>query len=976
MSPGSVTEHQYWDQRALGETGNELNEDGKPRSKSKWFSKKKKINESVENFDEVAKLMEEAFFGSGTSVPRKASKIKNKEKDKDKDKDKERENERERDNRKANQDACSSVSSDSHIHIPPNSLPMILPPKESLPELDTNSYESSQQLFVQVPVPEPQVVASSTSTSQTPTTMVPLTLQTPKAHLPVAFAPRTAYTSPPKKQALLQQPEGEPLPSIASESYPLPNQQQDISELQLDTKPSVSPEESKKFKNLPFNMFKIKKSSGKQSQEQENMTLSPTIKTQLSEVEGSTAPQSGYVGLGLFQSAVDLVVITSPSKAKKKRESDEYVPYEYQEELEGPLMERVAVPESREIVGFVMPVKELADYDLQRNEAALDNWDSWVNQLESFERVLSDKSAEKKVGKRFKKFKKSKDKGKGSSPPLPLPRISPEDDRSSIFSDGTDLPRPSMSMTYDMNEDLNHNINNTNDMVDRPSFQSTHSTILGQDMIIHQLSAQQAKKRWWDPKRKEMTSFFATSDTVSISQQVQERYLATLLKSNRDEHEQQDQQQDLYQPDGGEEEEHDYEREEALNALLENSRTIMSLPIPGLDSRTSSYSSTRELPMSNKPAGSKPMVDHSKEPRLNSKSSTISTSTSTSTSTSNSKPKLMSISTPLAQLLELSNAEELWQYVQQAKTYAASRMNKGDKRSAAIALKRAQALEARWQQVLLEMASSNGDEEELLLDDDDEEEEEDHPEDREGEGEGEDDGHMDEDEIWATTSAPSFGLIDMKSSADKHKYVQPVSSAAGSISEYEQREDDHRGYGNNADSTNNNNDEDDEELTRRHLHIRKVTSRSDSAPDMYSKYKVNRHTATTLSSMASLAKSTEESVGGDRDYRGNDDGDDDDAPREPEGLLGPDATLDELLETTNKEHLEIYIKRLKTDTVAKARNGSKYAALQSMKNVKLLQQRLVELEEEDDDDEENDSDDEENDDDHHGERKGVVETHA
>jgi hypothetical protein len=38
----------------------------------------------------------------------------------------------------------------------------------------------------------------------------------------------------------------------------------------------------------------------------------------------------------------------------KKRDSGEYVPYEYQEEVEGPLMERVEVKESREIIGFVM----------------------------------------------------------------------------------------------------------------------------------------------------------------------------------------------------------------------------------------------------------------------------------------------------------------------------------------------------------------------------------------------------------------------------------------------------------------------------------------------------------------------------------------------------------------------------------------------------------------------------------------------
>lgn len=465
---------------------------------------------------------------------------------------------------------------------------------------------------------------------------------------------------------------------------------------------------------------------------------------------------------------------------------------------------------------------------------------------------------------------------KGSSPPLPpLPLIAlqDQDDRSSILSDSSAGRRPSTASTsLDMNEDLSHQYHQFDE---RPSFQSTRSTVLGHDLNVHQVSAQQARKRWWDPERKEATSIYAASDAASdiasISEYDREKYLASLLQGNQD--------QDVDDWEDQEQEGHDDERESALNALLENSRTIMSLPIPAIDSRSPSPMGTREIVTVSRSSSIGKMTVS--RPATAPQSPVLDTRDQPQSDKKSSKAKLLPISTPLAQLLQLSNAEELWQYVQQAKTYAATRMDKGDKRSAAIALKRAQALEARWQQVLLEMASSEGDEDDLLLDDDDDNEENNH-----------------EDHQMAITmvaSSAGAAFLATKASTD---------------------------------------------TLRRHEDC--DASRSDNAPDMYSKYKVNTSVAAstlrTTSSSNSLAS---------RD----DDGDDTPRATMMDGLLGPEATLEQMLATTDKEHLEIYIQRLKTDTVAMARSGSKYAALQIMKNVKVLQQRLVQLEEDEYEDE-------------------------
>ncbi|KAG0024269.1 hypothetical protein BGZ82_010500 [Podila clonocystis] len=291
------------------------------------------------------------------------------------------------------------------------------------------------------------------------------------------------------------------------------------------------------------------------------------------------------------------------------------------------------------------------------------------------------------------------------------------------------------------------------------------------------------------------------------------------------------------------------------------------------------------------------------------------------------KPKLLPISTPLPQLLKIENAEELWQYVQQAKTYATSRMNKGDKRSAAIALKRAQALEARWQEILLEMASSGEDTDEILEDDDEEDESEESSEEevvvqkkRQAE-----DKKSKRESLEIVALAPAELTVETKvvtptTPTPSNKLPTPLPTVVSTVKTI-QFED---------------NDEDEEERNYAASRRRSI-SRSSSTPDKYSKYKVNKAASPPTSGNSS--KSLEilsEDVSDDTKTTTKS------APVD-DGRLGPEATLEQLLGSTNVEHVKYYIQRMKTDTVAKARNGSKFAALEGMKNVKVLQQHLVDL---------------------------------
>ncbi|KAF9966755.1 hypothetical protein BGZ70_001369, partial [Mortierella alpina] len=236
---------------------------------------------------------------------------------------------------------------------------------------------------------------------------------------------------------------------------------------------------------------------------------------------------------------------------------------------------------------------------------------------------------------------------------------------------------------------------------------------------------------------------------------------------------------------------------------------------------------------------------------------------------------------------------------------------------------RAQTLEARWQEVLLEMAASEEDDDELVDDEDaedaEEEDESGGTEEEQEEKEQQDDARSQSSKMAATTSVTaklneaSLATINANIKGNQqHPPTTPIpASIQGTEDGEEEEEDEHEREGG-----------DEEEDRRRMVQARKVTSRSDNALDMYSKYK-------------NKAERTE----GDKDGTSvTDQGDQND------GLLGADATLEQMVNSDNVAHITFYIQRLKTDTVAKARNGSKFAALEGMKNVKVLQQRLDDLE--------------------------------
>lgn len=656
-------------------------------------------------------------------------------------------------------------------------------------------------------------------------------------------------------------------------------------------------------------------------------------------------------------------------------------------------------------------MEEIIDYTAEGTDeaAALENWDSWVNQLESFEKVLADKGMKKDKGKKSKKAAKKAAKEEAAAAAAasalasPLTPTSPmgslKANRSSIFSSGVSEHRP-MSVS---------------DESTRTSMYSTRSSaIFGAELM----SVQQAKRRWWNPKRKEATSVYSVSDSFSVSEQDQEKYLASLLQNNQDApplspssstdpralQSQPDQHQRVTTADvlavmAAAEERENRERQEALNALLETDGTnrggaSLSLPLPQVGSMTSSTISstisTRELT----PVESSEIVVASVAP-VTAKSTNAERDDSAAAETQaaaegeegefedvapmppkvvkakakSTKAKLLPISTPLAQILKIQNPEELWLYVQQAKTYATTRMNKGDKRSAAIALKRAQALEARWQEIMLELASSEEDDEELLDDDDDEDDEE---EESEGEEEEEEEKEP-EVKVVPKSKAKTVAVTPLVVNTSNKKATLAAKEAVKVEKELEQQAKSPVAPASTQVTTAHPVEEEgegeDADEERRRLHLRKVTSRSDSASDMFSKYKVNKSAGG--SSKNTLAVSTEEAA--EDDDAADTDGDEDegDESEAESGLkkgrgkgssrslssihdsrLGADASLEQMLETTDVEHLKFYIQRMKTDTVAKARSGSKFAALEGMKNVKVLQQRLAELEEGDGEEEE------------------------
>ncbi|KAF9349123.1 hypothetical protein BGX26_012542 [Mortierella sp. AD094] len=707
----------------------------------------------------------------------------------------------------------------------------------------------------------------------------------------------------------------------------------------------------KRTKSRSFGIFRSKKKKDSESQPQEGEEGSPLTPTVTNEDTKSThshhtrqSTQSNDRYAIEMAAALAVRPREKPKENLKEKEkeeekekekedkgedSDEYVPYEYQEDLEGPLMERVEVKENREVIGFVMPVEEIKDYTLEdHQEAALENWDSWVSQLESFEKVLSDKGLKKDKGK-SKKVKKPKESSEDTLSPLGSAKAN----RSGIFSLGRSDTVRSRSSTLDLPSNafdsrplsMSTTLMDDASIAPRQSFQSSRS---GGSEAPSQFTITPIKKRWWSTKRRDTSSMYQISTTMSMADLEQDKRLSSLLQVRSSEN-------------------------------LTLNTQLMSMPITLTEPSTPAPELSKEAPaametvpkveekkveekkveekkveeekMEEKKAEEKKAeekevvekkVEEKKEVREEGKKKAqeseddepIAPLPKVKAKAKSSKPKLLPISTPLAQLLEMDSAEELWQYVQQAKTYATTRMNKGDKRSAAIALKRAQALEARWQEILLEMESSDENTDGLLEDDDDEEEEE---------------------------SEQEEEVVVVPAKKEKKKEAAPVvvtspTPAATPITPAKTTVVVNNTTPNTHNDIEEEDEDDDEEESYAAQRRRTSVSRSSSTPDKYSKYKVNKSAASgVISGSISLTIVAEEET--------NEDGELAVKGVDSEGLLGPDATLEQMLESSNTDHLAFYIQRMKTDTVAKARSGSKFAALEGMKNVKVLQQRLDDL---------------------------------
>jgi hypothetical protein len=119
--------------------------------------------------------------------------------------------------------------------------------------------------------------------------------------------------------------------------------------------PSVASDTPKRSKSRHMSIFKSKKNKDMDTQQPivEGTPLSP-----IAAIDDSKSMHSQHTRKSSFSTdrkiEVPAVAVRPKEKVVKKRDSDEYVPYEYQEEVEGPLMERVEVPENREVIGFVM----------------------------------------------------------------------------------------------------------------------------------------------------------------------------------------------------------------------------------------------------------------------------------------------------------------------------------------------------------------------------------------------------------------------------------------------------------------------------------------------------------------------------------------------------------------------------------------------------------------------------------------------
>ncbi|KAF9958002.1 hypothetical protein BGZ70_009341, partial [Mortierella alpina] len=498
-------------------TKQDTHENDGTKPKGKWFGKKKLKDGQTETFDDVAKIMDEALFGGGSSVSRK----KNKE-FKGRSKEKEGDTQSSQTAPAASQrkdDLTENSGSAEHTHAK-------RPSGTNTDHLEDQQRYYSEGLQFQLPnshsAPmgsfESRHFVTSAADLYAPTPFALQAPPTPKALAPISYSPRTTYTPSPKKNL---QKEG----SFAAPIVP-PAEAHEQVVVTSDSKAPEATEDSstKKTKSSPFNLFKSKKNSGKTITEHGGGPLSPTF---------NTAAESDKTRKGSTQSSdretTEAALLTAHVKdGKKSRCSGDYVPYEYQEEVEGPLMERVEVPQNREFTGFVMPIVGGDPYNANNNEeASVDNWDSWVSQLESFEKVLSDKGLEHEKAKKPKKGTENETAQQVSPSrfsPSSSPGTSVAANRASMFSNGTSPGRHSTS-TYELNDNRSSGLNEESiRYAHRHSFQSSRSSaVIGQDTTVQQFSFQQAQKRWWNPVRKEATSLYSSRESVSVSEYEQER---------------------------------------------------------------------------------------------------------------------------------------------------------------------------------------------------------------------------------------------------------------------------------------------------------------------------------------------------------------------------------------------------------------------------------------------------------------------
>ncbi|KAG0036450.1 hypothetical protein BGZ82_004190, partial [Podila clonocystis] len=327
------------------------------------------------------------------------------------------------------------------------------------------------------------------------------------------------------------------LESASASQIILPENEQDAEALESAQKTEIDSGAPKRSKSRHFSIFKSKKKSVEpldEEPQQDGGVLSPIVTNDDDKsIHSHTTRKSSVHGSDRRAAAEMAAALAVRPKDTLKRKSDEYVPYEYQEDLEGPLMERVPVPENREIIGFVLPVEEIIDYNAEGNEeAALDNWDSWVSQLESFEKVLSDKGLKKEKAKKAKKEKESKDANQDHNSPMG----SLKNNRSSIFGLGrSDTVRSRPGSTLDLNSHLldSRPLSMSTTLLDdasiapRQSFQSSRSG--GSEAPSQMMIQPQVKKRWW--KRKETPSVYRASNAYSTADLDQDRHLSTLLQA-------------------------------------------------------------------------------------------------------------------------------------------------------------------------------------------------------------------------------------------------------------------------------------------------------------------------------------------------------------------------------------------------------------------------------------------------------------